>query len=61
MTLPARPSSRARFPLRDRPGVVWLALAAALTLVHPFVPGADWLLVHLVLLGALTHSAMVWS
>ncbi|HEX6916668.1 MAG TPA: copper oxidase, partial [Phycicoccus sp.] len=61
MTLPARPSTRARFPLRDRPGVVWLGLAAVLTLVHPFVPGADWLLVHLVLLGALTHSAMVWS
>ena len=29
--------------------------------MHPFVPASGWLLVHLVLLGALTHSAMVWS
>jgi nitrite reductase (NO-forming) len=41
--------------------VVWLALAVGLSLVHPVVPAASWLLVHLVLLGALTHSAMVWS
>lgn len=40
---------------------MWLTTAGLLTLVHPFVPGADWLLVHLVLLGAMTHSAMVWS
>ena len=32
-----------------------------MTLVHPFVPASGWLIVHLVLLGALTHSAMVWS
>ena len=58
----ARPGARrGRFPLRDRPGIAWLALAGLLTLLHPLVPGADWLLVHLVLLGALTHSAMVWS
>jgi nitrite reductase (NO-forming) len=57
-----RPAARrGRFPLRDRPGIVWLALAGLLTLLHPVVPAADWLLVHLVLLGALTHSAMVWS
>ena len=62
MTTAARPSpSRGRFPLRDRPGVVWLTLAVAVALLHPFVPAATWLLVHLVLLGALTHSAMVWS
>ena len=57
----ARTSNRGRFALRDRPTIAWLVLAAAVTLVHPFVPGADWLLVHLLLLGALTHSAMVWS
>ena len=58
----ASPSTARRsWPLRDRPGLVWLGLAAALTLVHPFVPGSRWLLVHLVLLGALTHSAIVWS
>ncbi len=62
MTAPASTrGSRARFALRDRPTIVWLGLAAVVALAHPFVPEADWLLVHLVLLGALTHSAMVWS
>ncbi|GAA5030057.1 multicopper oxidase domain-containing protein [Terrabacter aeriphilus] len=61
-TQPGRPTAtRSRFPLRDRPGIAWLAVAGVLALVHPFVPAADWLLVHLVLLGAVTHSAMVWS
>ena len=58
---PSPPAARRTWPLRDRPGLVWLGLAAALTLVHRWVPGSGWLLVHLVLLGALTHSAMVWS
>ncbi len=58
---PAPSTSRRTWPLRDRPGLVWLALAAAVTLVHPLVPASGWLMVHLVLLGALTHSAMVWS
>ena len=62
MTAAARPApGRGRFPLRDRPGVVWLTLAVVVALLHPFVPAATWLLVHLVLLGAMTHSAMVWS
>ena len=61
MTRPSPAAPRRAWPLRDRPGLVWLGLAAALTLVHPLVPGSTWLLVHLVLLGALTHSAMVWS
>ncbi|WP_308279843.1 multicopper oxidase domain-containing protein [Phycicoccus mangrovi] len=52
---------RARFPLRDRPGLVWLTLAVLVALAHPVVPAASWLVVHLVLLGAVTHSAMVWS
>lgn len=52
---------RAHFPLRDRPGLVWLTLAVLVALAHPVVPAASWLVVHLVLLGAVTHSAMVWS
>ncbi|MBM6401428.1 multicopper oxidase domain-containing protein [Phycicoccus sp. MQZ13P-5] len=47
--------------MRDRPGLVWLALAVLVALAHPVVPAAGWLMVHLVLLGAMTHSAMVWS
>ena len=61
MNRPTTTAPRRTWPLRDRPGLVWLGLAAALTLVHPLVPASGWLLVHLVLLGALTHSAMVWS
>ncbi|WP_151525396.1 multicopper oxidase domain-containing protein [Serinicoccus kebangsaanensis] len=61
-TGPARPGgTRGRWPLRDYPGVLWMVLAVATTLVHPFVPDSRWLMVHLVLLGALTHSIMVWS
>jgi nitrite reductase (NO-forming) len=60
MTAPT-PPSRGSWALRDRPGLVWLGLAVVVALGHPFVPGAEWLMVHLVLLGALTHSAMVWS
>ena len=47
--------------MRDRPGVFWLLCALGVALVHPWVPEATWLMTHLVLLGALTHSAMVWS
>ncbi|SNC60114.1 nitrite reductase (NO-forming) [Kytococcus aerolatus] len=52
---------RGRWLLRDRPGVLWLLLAHLVSLGHPFVPESRWLMVHLVLLGALTHSVMVWS
>ena len=57
----ARGGRPRRWLLRDRPGVVWLALAVLVALVHPFVPASRWLMVHLVLLGALSHSIMVWS
>lgn len=60
-TLSAPMGARGRWVLRDRPGVLWLVLAVAVALVHPFVPSSRWLMVHLVLLGALTHSIMVWS
>ena len=60
---PARPPDQARgtWALRDRPGVLWLVLAAVVALIHQWVPDALWLMTHLVLLGAVTHSAMVWS
>lgn len=54
------PDSRA-WPLRDRPALVWLALAVLVALVHRSVPESRWLMVHLVVLGALTHAIMVWS
>ncbi|MCB1253960.1 MAG: copper oxidase, partial [Austwickia sp.] len=55
-----RPDSRA-WPLRDYPVLLWLALAGVVALVHRYLPEARWLMVHLVVLGALTHAIVVWS
>ncbi len=58
----ADPSDRGRrSPLRDYPAVLWLLAAVVLAFVHREVPASGWLLVHLVLLGALSHSILVWS
>jgi nitrite reductase (NO-forming) len=56
------PSPRKGFsPLRDIPAVLWLMAVVAVALVHREVPVARWLLFHLLLLGAVTHSILVWS
>ncbi|MDO5535383.1 MAG: copper oxidase, partial [Propionibacteriaceae bacterium] len=55
-----RPVGRTR-RLRDHVALGWLAAALVLTVVHRWVPASSWLMVHLVLLGALSHSALVWS
>ncbi|MEU6522707.1 multicopper oxidase domain-containing protein [Streptomyces sp. NPDC046924] len=39
----------------------WLALFAVAALAHPFVPAARWLLVHLLLLGAVSNAVVIWS
>lgn len=46
---------------RDYTVVVWLLAALIVAAAHQFVPESTWLMVHLVLLGALTHSVFVWS
>ena len=56
-----RPGSRGFWPLRDLPVVVWLALLVAATLAHPVLPAPRWLMIHLLLLGAVTHAILVWS
>ena len=48
-------------PLRDLPAVLWLLLLLAVVLAHPFVPAPRWLMIHLLLLGAVSHSILVWS
>ncbi len=48
-------------PLRDYVSLFWLGAVVVLTGVHRWVPGSVWLMIHLVLLGALTHAALVWS
>ncbi|HSN12083.1 MAG TPA: copper oxidase, partial [Propionibacteriaceae bacterium] len=57
----SRPTTRGRSKLRDLPLLGWLVSAVVAALVHRWVPDAGWLMLHLVLLGALTHSIFVWS
>jgi nitrite reductase (NO-forming) len=52
---------RGFWPLRDLPVLLWLFAAGIVALVHPFVPAPRWLMLHLLLLGALTHAILVWS
>ena len=58
---PGRPVGRRRSRLRDLPLIVWLALAVVIAVAHRWLPDANWLMLHLVLLGALTHAIVVWS
>ncbi|TBT88770.1 nitrite reductase [Propioniciclava sinopodophylli] len=60
MSEAGRPAGRTR-RLRDHVALGWLFAALVLTVVHRWVPSSSWLMVHLVLLGALSHSALVWS
>lgn len=46
---------------RDRIGLIWLAAAVLVAATHQWVPESTWLMVHLVLLGALSHAILVWS
>lgn len=57
---PVRGSSGSR-QLRDAPAVVWLVATALVALAHPLLHAPTWLLIHLLLLGAVSHSVLVWS
>lgn len=48
-------------PLRDLPALLWLTAVVVVSLVHRELPAPRWLLLHLFLLGAVTHSILVWS
>ncbi len=54
-------AARGFWPMRDLPVVGWLVAAGMVALAHSVVPEPRWLLIHLVLLGAATHSILVWS
>ncbi len=54
-------TSRGFWPMRDLPVVAWLIAVVVVALLHPLVPAPRWLLIHLALLGAATHSILVWS
>ncbi|ABL81610.1 MULTISPECIES: multicopper oxidase domain-containing protein [unclassified Nocardioides] len=48
-------------PLRDLPALLWLIAVVVVSLAHRELPAPRWLLIHLLLLGAVTHSILVWS
>lgn len=41
--------------------VAWLVLFAVVGSAHHFLPHAGWLLVHILLLGAVTNAVVIWS
>jgi nitrite reductase (NO-forming) len=53
--------SRGFWPLRDLPIVVWLAALVVTALAHSLIPEPRWLMLHLLLLGAVSHAILVWS
>ena len=55
------PGNRGFWPLRDLPVLVWLAATVVVAVVHPFVPAPRWLMIHLLMLGAVSHAILVWS
>ncbi|WP_144573834.1 cbb3-type cytochrome c oxidase subunit I [Brevibacterium jeotgali] len=55
------PRRRGVSPLRDLPVVLWLLLAAVAAVFQPYLREAVWVMVHLALLGAMTHAVLVWS
>ena len=75
MSIPTRPKGAggAARPGAGRPGggrhnrardytvIIWLLSAVIIAAAHRVVPESTWLMVHLVLLGALTPSVFVWS
>ncbi|SMX85124.1 Cytochrome C and Quinol oxidase polypeptide I [Brevibacterium sp. Mu109] len=56
-----RPRRGGVSPLRDLPVVLWLLLAAVAAVIQPYLREAVWVMVHLALLGAMTHAVLVWS
>ncbi|AEI12748.1 multicopper oxidase domain-containing protein [Cellulomonas gilvus] len=54
--------TRASWHLRANALVLaWLLAAATLTVAHRWVPAAQWLMVHLLLLGAVSSAILLWS
>ena len=54
--------NRARWHVRaNAPAVFWLVVLVVVVLFHRNIPVSGWLMVHLLLLGAVTNSILVWS
>lgn len=63
LAAPPAPTTRNRgfWPMRDIPTPVWLLLTVVVALAHRTLPVPSWLMIHLLLLGAVTHAILVWS
>lgn len=64
MSQPSRPvtSDRGSWHRRAaRPVSAWMLILVVVVLIHPFIPQARWLMVHMVTLGLITTSIMVWG
>jgi len=66
--LPAAPKNpddkapnRGFWALRDIPTLLWLILVVVAVIAHRWLPEPRWLMIHLLLLGGVTHAIMVWS
>lgn len=57
----AKPTRSGFWPLRDLPVVGWMLATIVVSFAHPILPAPRWLMIHLLLLGAITHSIVVWS
>ncbi|WP_343318641.1 multicopper oxidase domain-containing protein [Arthrobacter sp. TMP15] len=56
------PMNRASWHLRaNAPAVFWLLALVVVVLFHRNIAVSGWLMVHLLLLGAITNSILVWS
>ncbi|WP_051607078.1 multicopper oxidase domain-containing protein [Microbacterium sp. CH12i] len=53
--------ARGFWAARDLPTAFWLLLTVIAVLVHRSLPVPNWLMIHLLLLGAVTHAILVWS
>ena len=61
-TAPMALRDRTRWHLSaNAPVAAWLAALLGVALFHRYVPESPWLLVHLLLLGAVTNAIFVWS
>ncbi|MRH28877.1 multicopper oxidase domain-containing protein [Microbacterium sp. SYP-A9085] len=53
--------SRGFWALRDIPTLGWLLLVVVAVIAAPWLPAPRWLMIHLLLLGGITHAILVWS
>lgn len=41
--------------------LLWAAAAVVVAIIHPFIPAARWLMVHVLVLGVAANAIVIWS